>query len=116
MTMKITIILILTIIAVVLIIIGCGLFNFVDIRQRYRKTGTFFSFYMYRKKKKELTNADIKLRKIGWILVCLGILIIVILRLTVGPKIKLGRNEQQQPIKIEVGMRETRGQVEPTPV
>ena len=74
----------LTIIAVVLVMIGCGFFSLVQIKQRKRTNRYFVSIF------KDSTDADIKLMKIGAILPFLGFLIIVILRIVVGPTIHLG--------------------------
>jgi hypothetical protein len=79
-----TIIVILTIIAVVLMMIGAGCFSIVQIRQRKRTNRYFVSIF------KESTEADIKLMKIGAIIALLGFLIIVILRIVLGPTIYLG--------------------------
>jgi hypothetical protein len=78
------IIVILSIMAGVLVIVGGGFFSIVQIRQRKRTNRYFVSIF------KDSTDADIKLMKIGAILTCLGILIIVILRIVVGPTIHLG--------------------------
>ena len=78
------IIVILSIMAGVLVIVGGGFFSIVQIRQNKRNKGYFINPF------KDLTDADIQLMKIGTILTCLGILIVVILRIVVGPTIHLG--------------------------
>jgi hypothetical protein len=71
----IKIIVILSIMAGVLVIVGGGFFSIVQIRQNKLNKGYFINSF------KDLTVADKKLMIIGAILTCLGILIIVILRI-----------------------------------